>query len=68
MNERECFVIQRKQKDGSFLDWVNPMTRQVEYVSHAQAVFHMRRSADAVDFRIVRRIWSCHDLPVGSNL
>lgn len=67
-SSRECFVIQRKQRDGTFLDWTNPMTGQAEYGSHAQAVFHLLRRANAVDYRIVRRVHTHFDMPVGSNL
>ncbi len=67
-SSRECFVIQRKQRDGSFTDWINPLTEQSEYGTHAQAVFHLLRRANAVDYRIVRRVWTCYDAPVGSSL
>lgn len=65
---RDCYVIQRKMPDGSFLDWVNPMTNQLEYATHRQAVFHVLRRANAIDYRIVRRVWTCYDMPVGMNL
>ena len=68
MSKRETFVIQRKQRDGTFVDWVNPMTQQIEYTTHQQAVYHVLRRANAVDFRIVRRVWTCYDMPVASNL
>lgn len=67
-HERECFVIQRRQRDGSYLDWVNPMTHQAEYATHKQAVYHVLRRANAVDFRIVRRVWTCYDMPVAARL
>lgn len=67
MNER-CFVIQRKQRDGTYLDWVNPMTKQVEYITQRQAAFHLLRRADAIDYRIVRRVWTCYDMPVAARL
>lgn len=65
---RECFVIQHKQRDGTFVDWVNPMTKQAEYGTHAQAIFHLLRRANTVDYRIVRRVWTCYDAPVAMNL
>lgn len=68
MPSRECFVIQREQRDGSFVDWVNPMTSQAEYGTHQQAVFHLLRRANAVDYRIVRRVHTHFDTPVGNSL
>lgn len=67
-SSREVFVIQRKQRDGTFVDWTNPMTAQVEYGDHAQAAFHLRRRANVVDFRIVRRVHTHYDMPVALNL
>ena len=65
---RECIVIQHKLRDGTYVDWTNPMTGQAEYGTHKQAVFHLLRRANAVDYRIVRRVWTCYDMPVASNL
>lgn len=61
-------MIQRKQRDGAFVDWSNPLTGQMEYATHAQAIFHLLRRANCVDYRIVRREWTFRDQPVGHNL
>lgn len=58
---RECWVIQRKQRDGRYLDWTNPMNGQVEYGDHGQAARALLRRANAVDYRIIRRVWSYID-------
>lgn len=62
----ERYVLQRKQRDGVYRDWANPMTGQVEFASyeHARQVLMRRAPAPVTDFRIVRRVWSFVDLPV----
>lgn len=65
MIARECFVIQRRLKDGSYLDWVNPMNgERTEYVNHEHAAKTLMRRANVVEFRIVRRVWTFIDFPV----
>jgi hypothetical protein len=68
VSSRECFVIQRKLRDGTFADWINPMTGQVEYGDHKQAVFHLIRRANVIDYRIVRRVHTYYDMPVGLDV
>lgn len=61
----ERFVVQRKQKDGTFLDWANPMTGQIEYTTYLQArEVLLRRAPGRVGFQIIRREWSSRDVPV----
>lgn len=64
MIDREVFVIQRKAKDGSFADWVDPMTQRREWLTQQHAAATVLRRANAVDFRIVRRVWTCNDFPI----
>lgn len=61
----ERFVIQRKQKDGSYVDWANPMTGQVEFTMYAQArEVLLRRAPGRIGFQIIRREWSSRDVTV----
>lgn len=63
----ERFVIQKKQKDGSYVDWPNPMTGQVEYTTYAWArEVLLRRSPGRIGFQIVRREWKSTDVMVSS--
>lgn len=60
----ERFVIQRKLRDGSFVDWVDPMGGPMEFATHDQAAFVIRRRTYActrLDFRVIRRVWSFVD-------
>ena len=61
----ESFVIQRKQKDGTYVDWTNPMSGRTEYETHSHAAAALLRRANITDFRIVRRIHTFTDEPVG---
>ena len=61
----ERFVIQHKQKDGTFVDWINPMGKQrVDYATYEQARMILRRRCNPIDYRIVRRVWTYSDFPV----
>lgn len=64
MIAREVYVIQRKQRNGSYADWVNPMNERLEYETHQHAAATLLRRANAVEFRIVRRVWTYTDFPV----
>jgi hypothetical protein len=64
----ERFVLQRKQKDGTYADWRNTVNGQLEYESHGAAAAELLRRANAIDFRIVRRIYTWFDTPVRAYL
>jgi hypothetical protein len=60
----ERFVIQRKQKDGSFVDWRDPMGGPGDYGSQGEAstvILRRTYSCTRLDFRIIRRVWSFVD-------
>lgn len=65
---REVFILQRRLKGGDYVDWTNPMTERTEYATLDHARNTLLRRANAVDYRIVRRVWAYTDFPVGASL